>query len=163
MARFVAHDALRGPLLGVPHERAALGAAVTQLASVTWDEAEEPGSGWLSGCHVSSQAPALAAVLLGDVESEDGAQGGGVALSPSSVGALVLGMARALTRPSNSGSHLWPVSRARALRRTRAAGRRVWHTAPHTRRTAARGADDCPPLMTAQASAVRAVARGRGG
>ena len=125
MARFVANDALRAPLLGVPHERAALGAAVTQLASVTWDEAEEPGARWLAGAHVSSQAPALAAVLLGDVESEDGAQGGGVALSPSSVGALVLGMVRALARPSSSGSFFWPVSRARALRRTRAAGQRV--------------------------------------
>ena len=114
MARFVVHDALRAPLLGVPHERAALGAAVTQLASVTWDEAEEPGSMWVAGTHVSSRAPALAAVLLGDVESEDGAQGGGVALSPSSVGALVSGMVRALARPSSSGGFLWPVSRARA-------------------------------------------------
>ena len=110
MARFVANDALRAPLLGVPHERAALGAAVTRLASVTWDEAEEPGSGWNFGTHVSSQAPAMAAVLLGDVESEDG-----VALSPSAVGALVLGMATALARPSNSGAILWSVSRTRAL------------------------------------------------
>ena len=125
MNRFVANDALLAPLLGVPHERAALGAAVTRLASVTWDEAEEPGFSWVCGVHVSSQAPALAAVLLGDVESEDGAQGGGVALSPSSVGALVLGMVRALARPSSSGSFFWPVSLARALRRTRAAGQRV--------------------------------------
>ena len=127
MNRFVANDALRAPLLGVPHERAALGAAVTQLASVTWDEAEEPGSMWLAGAHVSSQAPALAAVLLGDVESEDGAQGGGVALSPSSVGALVLGMVRAVARPSSSGSFLWPVSRARAAPHSGGGATRVAH------------------------------------
>ena len=67
---------------------------------------------WVIGSHVSSQAPALAAVLLGDTESEDGAQGGGVALSPSAVGAVVLGVASALARPSGSGSVLWPVARA---------------------------------------------------
>ena len=117
MARFVANDTLRAPLLGVPHERAALGAAVTQLASVTWDEAEEPGAMWLSGCHVSSQAPALAAVLLGDVEGE-GAQGG-VALSPAAVAAVVAGLAAVMGRPSSSGSYIWcgipsrPRSRAR--------------------------------------------------
>ena len=113
MARFAADDTLRAALLGVPRERAALGEAVTRLASVAWDEAEDPGTKWVAGIHVSSQAPALAAVLLGDVESEDGAQGsGGVALSPSAVGALVLGMATAVARPSGSGSLLWPVSRA---------------------------------------------------
>ena len=112
MARFAADDTLRTALLGVPRERAALGEAVTRLASVAWDEAEDPGITWIAGNHVSSQAPALAAVLLGDVESEDGAQGGGVALSPSAVGALVVGTARALARPSSSGSYLWPVSRA---------------------------------------------------
>ena len=122
MVGFVADDVLRAALLGAPRERAALGEAVTRLASVAWDEAEAPDANWAFANHVSSQAPALAAVLLGDVESEDGAQGGGVALSPSSVGALVLGMVTALTRPSSSGSHLWPVSRARA--RCAALGRR---------------------------------------
>ena len=108
MTRFVANDVLRGALLGVARERASLGTAVTQLASITWDQAEAPGFNWVLGSHVSSQAPALAAVLLGDVESEDGAQGG-VALSPSTVSALVLGMVTALARPSSSGSFLWPV------------------------------------------------------
>ena len=112
MARFAADDTLRAALLGVPRERAALGEAVTRLASVAWDEAGDPGARGVRGAHVSSTAPALAAVLLGDVESEDGAQGGGVALSPSAVGALVVGTARALARPSSSGSYLWPVSSA---------------------------------------------------
>ena len=50
--------------------------------------------------HVSSRAPALAAELLGDVEGE-GAQGG-VALSPQAVGALVLGLANQLLKPTSS-------------------------------------------------------------
>ena len=86
---------------------------------------------WVIGSHVSSQAPALAAVLLGDTESEDGAQGGGVALSPSSVGALVLGMVRAVARPSNSGSLLWPVSRARAAPHSGGGATRVAHCPAH--------------------------------
>ena len=108
MARFVADDVLRAALLGVARERVALDTAVTLLASVTWDRAEAPGTMWVIGAHVSSRAPALAAVLLGDVESEDGAEGG-VALSPSAVGAVVQGMASALSRPSGSGSFLWSV------------------------------------------------------
>ena len=118
MAGFVADDMLRAALLGVALERVALDAAVMRLASVTWDRAEAPSMTWAVGAHVSSTAPALAAVLLGDVESEDGA-GGGVALSPSAVGAVVQGMASALSRPSSSGSFLWPV--ARALCRARGA------------------------------------------
>ena len=109
MARFLAYDALRASLLGAPHERAALGTAVMRLTSVTWDRAETPGWMWSIGMHVSGRAPALAAVLLGDVEGEDSAAGG-VALSPQAVGALVVGVATALARPSNSGSFLWPVS-----------------------------------------------------
>ena len=112
---FVADDELRVELL---RERASLGEDVMLLAGVAWDRAEEPGWTWVYGMHVSSQAPALAAVLLGDVEGEDGAQGG-VALSPQAVGALVLGMATALARPSTTGSFLWPVSRERALSCTR--------------------------------------------
>ena len=56
---------------------------------------------------MSSQAPALAAELFGDEEGED-AQGG-VALSPQAVDALVVGLASALSRPSSSGSWIWPV------------------------------------------------------
>ena len=122
MARFVADDMLRAALLGAARERAALDAAVTRLAGLTWDRAAEPGFGWTMGAHISSQAPALAAILLGDVESEDGTQGG-VALSPSAVGALVLGMVTALLRPSNSGSALWPVSRALCQKR-------IWQSSP---------------------------------
>ena len=59
------------------------------------------------GFHVSGQAPALAAELLGDVEGES--VQGGVALSPQAVGALVVGLSNALSRPSKSGSYLWPV------------------------------------------------------
>ena len=110
MTQFAADDVLRAALLGVARERVALDAAVTRLASVTWDRAEAPSAYWVVGAHVSSRAPALAAVLLGDVESEDGAEGG-VALSPSAVGAVVQGMASALSRPSSSGSFLWPVAR----------------------------------------------------
>ena len=68
----------------------------------------------LQGCHVSSQAPALAAELLGDVEDEG--THGGVALSPQAVGALVVGLASALSRPSSSGSFLWPVPPALCAR-----------------------------------------------
>ena len=50
------------------------------------------------------------------VERKDGAQGG-VALSPSAVKAVVLGMATALSRPSRSGSMLWPVSLIRVVQR----------------------------------------------
>ena len=42
MARFVADDVLRAVLLGAARERAALGAAVMRLASITWDEVEAP-------------------------------------------------------------------------------------------------------------------------
>ena len=104
---------------------------------------------WFVGAHVSSRAPALAAVLLGDVESEDGAEGG-VALSPSAVGAVVLGMASALSRPSSSGSFLWPVAR------TLCGARPAECAEGCTRRS-------FPARPTAQAAAVRAVARGRGG
>ena len=77
--------------------------------------------GWLAdtegsasqGSHITSQAPALAAELFGDEEGE-GAQGG-VALSPQAVGALVVGVASALSRPSSSGSYLWPVLPAPCL------------------------------------------------
>ena len=111
VAGFVADDALRSALLGVPRERAALGEAVMRLADIAWDRAEEPNWNWFMGLHISSQAPALAAVLLGDVEGEDGAQDG-VALSPQAVGALVVGVGVSLARPSSSGSALWCVSRA---------------------------------------------------
>ena len=70
MAAFAAHDSLRAALL---RERAALGEAVMQLARAAWDEAEDPSSFWVAGMHVSSGAPALASVLLGDVEGEGGA------------------------------------------------------------------------------------------
>ena len=111
---FVTHDALRTALL---RERAVLGEAVMRLARGAWDEAEDPCAEWATGAHVSSQAPALAAVLLGDVEGE-GAQGG-VALSPASVAAVVAGLAAVMGRPSSSGSYIWcgipsrPRSRAR--------------------------------------------------
>ena len=105
MAAFAAHDSLRAALL---RERAALGEAVMQLVRAAWDEAEDPGSVWALGSHVSSQAPALAAVLLGDVEGE-GAEGG-VALSPAAVAAVLGGLAAAMARPSSSGSYIWHVS-----------------------------------------------------
>ena len=54
--------------------------------------------------------------MLAQVERKDGAQGG-VALSPSAVKAVVLGMATALSRPSRSGSMLWPVSLIRVVQR----------------------------------------------
>ena len=105
MARFLADDVLRAALLGAPRERAALGAAVTRLSSVTWDRAEAPGMNWVFACHVSSQAPALASVLLGDVEG--GGAGGGVALSAAAVGSVLGGVAAAMGRPSSSGSYIW--------------------------------------------------------
>ena len=104
MSTFAAHDALRAALLC---ERAALGKAVMQLTRAAWDEAEEPGMEWATGAHVSSKAPALASVLLGDVEGE-GADGG-VALAPSAVASLLDALAVAMTRPSSSGSFLWCV------------------------------------------------------
>ena len=75
-----------------------------QLARAAWDEAEDPSAGWTLGNHVSSRAPALASVLLGDVEG-DGAEGG-VALSPSAV-ASVLGALAPAMAVSRSGSYLW--------------------------------------------------------
>ena len=64
---------------------------------------------WAFGSHVSSQAPALASVLLGDVEGE-GAEGG-VALSPAAVasvlGAVIGAMARSAMARSSSGSYIW--------------------------------------------------------
>ena len=76
-----------------------------RLARVAWGEAEDPSVFWVAGAHVSSQAPALASVLLGDVEG-DGA-GGGVALSPAAVTAVLGGLGAAMTRPSSSGSFIW--------------------------------------------------------
>ena len=74
----------------------------------------------LQGCHVSSQAPALAAELLGDVEDEG--THGGVALSPQAVGALVVGLASALLALSSSGSMIWPVPHNLRRRRARVRG-----------------------------------------
>ena len=102
VATFAVHDSLRAALL---RERAALGEAVMQLARAAWDEAEDPGVYWAVGGHVSSQAPALASVLLGDVEGEGAA--GGVALSAAAVGSVLDGLAAAMTRPSSSGSFIW--------------------------------------------------------
>ena len=102
VAAFAAHDPLRAALL---RERAALGEAVMQLTRAAWDEAEDPGWAWATGAHVSSQAPALAAVLLGDVEGEGA--GGGVALSPAAVTAVLGGLDAAMSRPSSSGSFIW--------------------------------------------------------
>ena len=102
MAAFAAHDSLRAALL---RERAALGEAVLRLARAAWDEAGDPNMWWAMGAHVSSQAPALASVLLGDVEGE-GAEGG-VALSPAAVAAVLGGLTVAMGRPSSSGSYIW--------------------------------------------------------
>ena len=102
MAAFAAHDLLCAALL---RERAALGEAVLRLARAAWDEAEDPGVFWAMGAHVSSQAPALASVLLGDVEGE-GAEGG-VALSPAAVASVLGALAVAMGRPSSSGSYIW--------------------------------------------------------
>ena len=102
MAAFAAHDSLRAALL---RERAALGEAVMRLARAAWDEATDPSTYWVIGAHVSSAAPALAAVLLGDVEGEGA--GGGVALSPAAVTAVLRGLGAAMARPSSSGSYIW--------------------------------------------------------
>ena len=64
MTQFAADDVLRAALLGVARERVALDAAVTRLASVTWDRAEAPGYTWAFGAHVSSTAASAGAVLL---------------------------------------------------------------------------------------------------
>ena len=105
VAVFAADDTLRAVLL---RERAVLGEAVMQLTRAAWDEAEDPGVMWANGTHVSSKAPALAAVLLGDVESE-GAQGG-VALSSAAVAAVAGAFVMVMARPSSSGSYIWHVS-----------------------------------------------------
>ena len=102
MATFAAHDSLRATLL---RERAALGEAVMRLARAAWDEAEDPSLTWAMGIHVSTKAPALAAVLLGDVEGE-GTEGG-VALSPAAVASVLGGLAAVMARPSSSGSYIW--------------------------------------------------------
>ena len=104
MAAFAAHDSLRAALL---RERAALGEGVMQLTRAAWDEADNPSWAWAAGMHVSSGAPALASVLLGDVEGEGA--GGGVALSPAAVGSVLDALAVAMTRPSSSGSFIWSV------------------------------------------------------
>ena len=104
VSAFAAHDSLRGALL---RERAALGKAVMQLARAAWDEAKDPGVEWAAGNHVSSQAPALAALLLGDVEGE-GAEGG-VALSPAAVASVLGALAAVMGRPSSTGSSIWSV------------------------------------------------------
>ena len=105
VAAFAADDTLRTVLL---RERAALGEAVMRLTRAAWNEAEDPQAAWAMGTHVSSQAPALAAVLLGDVESE-GAHGG-VALSPAAVASVAGALATVMARPSGSGSYIWHVS-----------------------------------------------------
>ena len=105
VAVFAADETLRAGLL---RERAALGEAVMRLTRAAWDEAEDPTMHWAMGLHVSSQAPALAAVLLGDVESE-GVQGG-VALSPASVASVAGAVVAVMARPSSSGSFIWHVS-----------------------------------------------------
>ena len=104
MAAFAAHDSLRAALL---RERAVLGEAVMRLARAAWDEAEDPSAFWAIGAHVSSQAPALASVLLGDVEGEGA--GGGVALSLAAVGSVLDALAVTMGRPSSSGSYIWSV------------------------------------------------------
>ena len=113
MASFAAHDALRVALLGAPRERAALGRAVLRLTRAAWGtEADAPSWYWQSGMHVSSAAPKLAAVLLGDVEGE-GAPGG-VALSPAAVRGVVEGAVGLFAASGGSGTGLW---RALALPR----------------------------------------------
>ena len=79
-----------------------------QLTRTAWDEAEDPNFLWALGMHVSSQAPALAALLLGDVESE-GVQGG-VALSPAAVASVAGALVAVMARPSSSGSYIWHVA-----------------------------------------------------
>ena len=87
----------------------ATGDDMMRLTRTAWDEAEDPGVMWANGTHVSSKAPALAAVLLGDVESE-GAHGG-VALSPAAVASVAGALAAVMARPSSSGSFVWHVAR----------------------------------------------------
>ena len=104
VAVFATDDTLRAMLL---RERSALGEAVMQLTRAAWDEAADPNLGWAIGTHVSSVAPAVAAVLLGDVESE-GAQGG-VALSSAAVAAVAGAFVVNMARPSSSGAQIWHV------------------------------------------------------
>ena len=104
MSTFAAHDSLRVELL---RERAALGEAVMQLTRAAWDEAEDPSIEWAVGIHVSSQAPALAALLLGDVEG--GGAEGGVALSPAAVASVLGALGAVMGRPSSTGSAIWSV------------------------------------------------------
>ena len=104
VAAFAAHDSLRAELL---RERAALGEAVMRLARAAWDEAEDPSVYWALGMHVSSLAPALASVLLGDVEG-DGADAG-VALSPAAVASVLSALTAVMARPSTSGTYIWSV------------------------------------------------------
>ena len=105
VAAFATDDTLRAVLL---RERAALGEAVMRLTRAAWDEAEDPSLFWAIGAHVSSAAPALAALLLGNVESE-GAQDG-VALSSVAVAAVAGAFVAVMARPSSSGSPIWHVS-----------------------------------------------------
>ena len=106
MASFAAHDALRVALLGAPRERAALGRAVLRLTRAAWGtEADAPSFFWQGGVHVSSAAPKLAAVLLGDVEGE-GAPGG-LALSSAAVRGVVEGAVGQLTVSGSSGTFIW--------------------------------------------------------
>ena len=105
VAVFATDDMLRAGLL---RDRSALGEAVMQLTRAAWDQAADPSIRWALGLHVSSRAPALAAVLLGDVESE-GAQGG-VALSSAAVAAVVGAFVVVMARPSSTGSFIWHVS-----------------------------------------------------
>ena len=93
-------------LLGAPRERAALGRAVLRLTRAAWGtEADAPSYLWPIGQHVSSEAPKLAAVLLGDVEGE-GAPGG-VSLSPAAVRGVVEGAVGMLAVSGSSGATLW--------------------------------------------------------
>ena len=105
VVHFAADDTLRAVLL---RERSALGEAVMQLTRAAWDGAQDPSIIWAAGVHVSSRAPGLAALLLGDVESE-GAQGG-VALSSAAVAAVAGAFVVVMARPSSTGSFIWHVS-----------------------------------------------------
>ena len=111
-----------------------------QLTRAAWDEAADPCSHWAVGIHVSSAAPALAAVLLGDVEG-DGAQGG-VALAAANVASVASALVAVMGRPSSSGSYIWPVH-----------PRSTAHAQAH--------AHDFAKLGGAQACAARAVVRVR--
>ena len=48
VARFVADDALRAAVLGLPSERVALVQGVTQLTAATWSQEEDPSLLWLA-------------------------------------------------------------------------------------------------------------------